>query len=165
MIGRTPEFLGKKIGPEGNKMVVVYALAGSLTVLVLTAIAISTKAGLAGLTNNHGSHGLTTILFAFASCFANKGHAFAGLSANTLLYNVMTAIAMMAGRYGLAIPALIFAGLFAQPSARPRTRGTLPTDSLSFGVLLTAFLILVTALSYLPVLALGPVLEYLLSTI
>jgi K+-transporting ATPase ATPase A chain len=162
MIGRTPEFLGKKIGPEENKMVALYALAGPLTILILTAIAISTKAGLAGLTTNHGPHGLTTILFAFASCFANNGQAFAGLSANTPFYNVMTAIAMMAGRYGLAIPALIFAGLFAQQSARPRTRGTLPTDSLSFGVLLTAFLILVTALSYLPVLALGPVLEHLL---
>ena len=74
----------------------------------------------------------------------------------------MTAIAMMAGRFGLAIPALAFAGLFAQQRARPRTLGTLPTDSLSFGVLFTGFLIVVTALSYLPVLALGPVLEHLL---
>jgi K+-transporting ATPase ATPase A chain len=162
MIGRTPEYLGKKIGPRENKMVALYALTGPLTILTLTAIAITTKAGLAGLTTNHGPHGLTEILFAFASCFANNGQAFAGLSANTPFFNVLTAIAMMAGRFGLAIPALMFAGLFAQQRARPRTLGTLPTDSLSFGVLLTAFLIIVTALSYLPVLALGPVLEHLL---
>ena len=162
MIGRTPEYLGKKIGPDENKMVALYALTGPLTILTLTAIAITTKAGLAGLTTNHGPHGLTEILFAFASCFANNGQAFAGLSANTPFYNIMTAIAMMAGRFGLAIPALAFAGLFAQQRARPRTLGTLPTDSLSFGVLLTGFLIVVTALSYLPVLALGPVLEHLL---
>jgi K+-transporting ATPase ATPase A chain len=162
MIGRTPEYLGKKIGPVENKMVALYALTGPVTILILTAIAISTKAGLAGLTTNHGPHGLTEILFAFASCFANNGQAFAGLSANTPFYNVLTAITMMAGRFGLAIPALIFAGLFAQQRARPRTLGTLPTDSLSFGVLLTGFLIVVTALSYLPVLVLGPVLEHLL---
>jgi K+-transporting ATPase ATPase A chain len=162
MIGRTPEYLGKKIGPRENKMVALYALTGPLTILTLTAIAITTKAGLAGLTTNHGPHGLTEILFAFASCFANNGQAFAGLSANTSFFNVLTAIAMMAGRFGLAIPALVFAGLFAQQRARPRTLGTLPTDSLSFGVLLTGFLIIVTALSYLPVLALGPALEHLL---
>jgi K+-transporting ATPase ATPase A chain len=143
-------------------MVALYALAGPVTILVLTAMAISTKAGLAGLTTNHGAHGLTEILFAFASCFANNGQAFASLSANTPFYNVLTAIAMMAGRFGLAIPALLFAGLFAQQRATPRSRGTLPTDSFSFGVLLASFLIIVTALSYLPALALGPVLEHLL---
>jgi K+-transporting ATPase ATPase A chain len=162
MIGRTPEYLGKKIGPIETKMVALYALAGPVTILALTAIAISTKAGLAALTTNQGPHGLTEILFAFASCFANNGQAFASLSANTPFYNVLTAIAMMAGRFGLAIPALTFAGLFAQQRAIPRSRGTLPTDCLSFGALLTAFLIIVTALSYLPVLALGPVLEHLL---
>ena len=162
MIGRTPEYLGKKIGPIETKMVALYALAGPVTILVLTAMAISTKAGLAGLTTNHGAHGLTEILFAFASCFANNGQAFASLSANTPFYNVLTAIAMMAGRFGLAIPALLFAGLFAQQRATPRSRGTLPTDSFSFGVLLASFLIIVTALSYLPALALGPVLEHLL---
>jgi K+-transporting ATPase ATPase A chain len=162
MIGRTPEYLGKKIGPGENKMVALYALTGPVTILTLTAITMTTKAGLTGLTTNHGPHGLTEILFAFASCFANNGQAFAGLSANTPFYNVLTAIAMMAGRFGLAIPALFFAGLFAQQRASPRTLGTLPTDSLTFGVLLTGFLIIVTALSYLPVLALGPVLEHLL---
>jgi K+-transporting ATPase ATPase A chain len=162
MIGRTPEYLGKQIGPSENKMIVLYALTGPVTILILTAIAICTKAGLAGLTTNTGPHGLTEILFGFASSFANNGQAFAGLDANTPFYNIMTAIAMMAGRFGLAIPALMFAGMFARQKERPRSKGTLRTDSFTFGALLTAFLIVVTALSYLPVLTLGPVLEYLL---
>jgi K+-transporting ATPase ATPase A chain len=161
MIGRTPEYLGKKIGPGENKMIVLYALTGPVTILILTAIAISTKAGLAGLTTNTGPHGLTEILFGFASSFGNNGQAFASLNANTPFYNIMTAIAMIAGRFGLAVPALCFAGLVARQKNRPPSRGTLRTDSLSFGLLLTTFLIIVTALSYVPALTLGPVLEHL----
>jgi len=161
MVGRTPEYLGKKIGPTENKMVMLYALAAPLLVLPLTAIAVSSRVGLSGLTTNTGPHGFTEILFAYASCFANNGQSFAGLSANTVLYNLTTALAMMAGRFGLAIPALAFAGLFARQKTTPTSSGTLPTDSLSFGVLLTASLVTVTALSYLPALALGPVLERL----
>jgi K+-transporting ATPase ATPase A chain len=161
MIGRTPEYLGKQIGPRENKMIMLYALTGPVTVLILTAIAISTNAGLAGLTTNSGPHGLTEIFFAFASCFGNNGQTFGGLSANSPFFNITTAIAMIAGRFGLAIPALVFAGLFAQQPARARSRGTLPTDSLSFGILLMVFLIIFTALSYLPVLTLGPVLDRL----
>jgi K+-transporting ATPase ATPase A chain len=161
MIGRTPEYLGKKIGPSENKMIVLYALTGPATILVLTAIALMTRAGLAGLTTNGGAHGLTEVVFAFASSFGNNGQAFAGLNANTFFYNITTTIAMMAGRFGLAVPALCFAGLAAQQKNTPPTRGTLRTDSLTFGALLTAFLLIVTALSYLPVLTLGPVLEHL----
>lgn len=162
MIGRTPEYLGKKIGPRENKMIVLYAIAGPISVLTLTAVAVAMKAGLAGLTTNSGPHGLTEIFFTFASSFANNGQNFGGLSANTSFYNITTAAAMMAGRFGLAIPALVFAGLFARQKITPRSIGTLPTDSLSFGLLLIVFLIIVTALSYLPVLTLGPVLERLL---
>jgi len=162
MIGRTPEYLGKQIGPNENKMIVLYALTGPITILILTAIAISTRVGLAGLATNTGPHGLTEILFGFASSFANNGQAFAGLSANTPFYNIMTAIAMMEGRFGLAVPALIFAGMFARQKERPRSRGTLRTDTFTFAALLTVFLLIVTALSYLPVLTLGPVLEHLL---
>jgi K+-transporting ATPase ATPase A chain len=162
MIGRTPEYLGKQIGPNENKMIVLYALTGPVTILILTAIAISTKVGLSGLTTNAGPHGLTEILFGFASSFANNGQAFASLNANTPFYNITTAIAMMAGRFGVAIPALMFAGMFARQKERPQTRGTLRTDTFTFGALLTTFLVIVTALSYLPVLALGPVLEHLL---
>jgi len=162
MVGRTPEYLGKKIGPPENKMIMLYALAAPLVILPLTAIALSSKAGLSGLTTNNGAHGLTTILFAYASCLANNGQAFAGLNANTPFYNVTTGVAMIAGRFALAIPALGFAGLFARQRKTPASLGTLPTDSVSFGVLLTACLIIMTALSYLPALALGPILERLL---
>ena len=162
MVGRTPEYLGKKIGPAENKMIMLYALAAPLVVLPLTAIAVSTRVGLSGLTVNTGPHGFTGILFAYTSCFANNGQSFASLSANTPFYNLTTALAMMVGRFGLAIPALAFADLFGRQRAAPSSSGTLPTHSFSFGVLLTMCLITMVALSYLPALALGPVLERLL---
>ena len=162
MVGRTPEYLGKKIGPAENKMIMFYALAAPLVILPLTAIAVSSRTGLSALTTNSGPHGFTAILFAYASCFANNGQAFASLSGNSTFYNVTTALAMMAGRFGLAIPALALASLFARQRNTPASSGTLPTDSVSFGVLFTACLIIMTALSYLPALALGPVLERLL---
>jgi potassium-transporting ATPase potassium-binding subunit len=161
MVGRTPEYLGKKIGPAENKLIILYALAGPVFVLSLTALAISTKAGLAGLTTNAGPHGLSEILFAYSSCFANNGQSFAGLSANSAFYNFTTVLAMLAGRFGLAIPALVCAGLFARQRNTPSSRGTLRTDGLTFGIFLTVCLIVVTALSYLPFLVLGPVLEHL----
>jgi K+-transporting ATPase ATPase A chain len=101
-------------------------------------------------------------LFAFTSCFANNGQSFASLSANTRFYNLTTSLAMMVGRFGLAIPALTFAGLFGRQRNTPSSSGTLPTHSFVFGVLLTICLIVMVALSYLPALALGPVLERLL---
>src|SRR6202047_1980054 len=162
MVGRTPEYLGKKIGPAENKMIMLYALAAPLLVLPLTAIAVSTRAGLSGLTVNRGPHGFTEILFAYTSCFANNGQNFAGLSANTPFYNLTTALAMMVGRFALAIPALALADLFGRQRSTPSSSGTLPTHSFSFGVLLTTCLIAMVALSYLPSLALGPVLERLL---
>ncbi|HXW54419.1 MAG TPA: potassium-transporting ATPase subunit KdpA [Candidatus Cybelea sp.] len=159
MIGRTPEYLGKKIGPAENKMIMLYALAAPLAILVLTAIAVSSKAGLSALTTNSGPHGLTSILFAYTSCLANNGQGFAGLSGNTPFYNLTTAIAMLVGRFGLAIPALALASLFGRQRNTPSSPGTLPTDSFSFGLLLTVCLIILMALSYLPSLALGPILE------
>jgi K+-transporting ATPase ATPase A chain len=162
MVGRTPEYLGKKIGPCENKMIMLYALAAPLFVLPLTAIALTTRAGLSGLTTNGGPHGFTEILFAYTSCFANNGQSFAGLSANAPFYNLTTALAMMVGRFGLAIPALALASLFGSQRNTPSSSGTLPTHSLLFGVLLTTCLITMVALSYLPALALGPVLERLL---
>jgi len=162
MVGRTPEYLGKKIGPAENKMIMLYALAAPLVVLPLTAIAVSSRLGWSGLTVNTGPHGFTGILFAFTSCFANNGQSFAGLNANTPFYNLSTALAMMVGRFGLAIPALAFASLFGRQGNTPSSSGTLPTHSFVFGVLLTLFLIIMVALSYLPALALGPVLERLL---
>jgi len=162
MVGRTPEYLGKKIGPPENKMIMLYALAAPLVVLPLTAIAVSTRLGLSGLTVNTGPHGFTGILFAYTSCFANNGQNFASLNANTPFYNLTTALAMMVGRFGLAIPALALADLFGRQRSTPSSSGTLPTHSFSFGVLLTTCLITMVALSYLPALALGPLLERLL---
>jgi K+-transporting ATPase ATPase A chain len=161
MVGRTPEYLGKKIGPCENKMIMLYALAAPLVILPLAAIALSTRLGLSGLTVNTGPHGFTGILFAYTSCLANNGQSFAGLNANTPFYNLTTALAMMAGRFGLAIPALALADLFGQQRNTPSSSGTLPTHSLVFGALLTVCLITMVALSYLPALALGPVLERL----
>ncbi|HXZ79982.1 MAG TPA: potassium-transporting ATPase subunit KdpA [Terriglobales bacterium] len=163
MIGRTPEYLGKKIGQAETKMMMLYALASPLLILPLTAIAVSGKAGVAGLVANGGPHGFTEILFAYTSCFANNGQNFAGLDANSVFYNLTTALAMTVGRFGLAIPALGFAGLVANQQSTPTSSGTLPTDSMVFGVLLTASLIIIGALSFLPAVVLGPALERLLS--
>ena len=162
MVGRTPEYLGKKIGPAENKMIMLYALAAPMIVLPLAAIALSTRAGLAGLTTNGGPHGFTEILFAYTSCFASNGQSFGGLSANTAFYNLTTVLAMMVGRFGLAIPALALAALFAGQRNTPSSSGTLPTHGFTFAVLLTVCLIIMVALSYLPALALGPLLERLL---
>ena len=161
MIGRTPAYLGKRIGPCESKMLMLYILAGSISILLFTALAVLTKAGLAGLVTNTGTHGFTEILFAYASSNANNGQNFAGLNANGAFYNLTTAITMMVGRFGLAIPALALAGLFASQQPTPDSAGTLPTNSLSFAVLLTSTALIVSALSYFPALALGPLLEHL----
>jgi K+-transporting ATPase ATPase A chain len=162
MIGRKPEFLGKEIGIPEMKLIMLYTLAGPLTILVLTAVAITTGSGLAGLTTNDGAHGLTEILFGYTSAFANNGQNFAGLSANSLFYNATTAVAMLMGRFALAVPALALAGHFARQGRRAVTLGTMPAHSLVFGVLLVATAIIVGGLSYFPALGLGPILEHLL---
>lgn len=161
MVGRKPEYLGKEIGVPEIKLLIVYTLAAPFVVLILTATAVSTVGGLAGLTTNDGAHGFTEILYAYTSAFANNGQNFAGLSANSTFYNLTTSIAMIAGRFGLAIPALALAGSFAQQGRRVLTVGTLPSDSFSFGVFLAGTAIIVGALSYFPVLTLGPLLEHL----
>jgi K+-transporting ATPase ATPase A chain len=161
MIGRKPEYLGKEIGIPEMKLIMLYTLAAPLAVLILTALAVVTSSGLAGLTTNDGAHGFTEIIYAYTSAFANNGQNFAGLSANSVFYNVTTALAMMLGRLGLAIPALALAGHFARQGRRPVTLGTLPTDSTAFGVLVAATVLIVGGLSYFPALVLGPVLEHL----
>jgi K+-transporting ATPase ATPase A chain len=161
MVGRTPEYLGKKIGPPEAKMLTLYVLASPLAVLPLAALAVATRAGLAGLTTNTGAHGLTEIVFAFASSLANNGQSFAGLSANTPFYNLTTALAMMVGRFGSAIPALALAGLFAAQPRRFGGEGAIRTDTVTFGALLLATALIVSGLSFFPALTLGPVLEHL----
>jgi K+-transporting ATPase ATPase A chain len=161
MVGRTPAYLGKKIRAPESKMIMLYILASPIAVLLFAALAVMTRGGLAGLVTNTGTHGFTEILFAFASANANNGQNFAGLNGNTAFYNLTTAITMMIGRFGLAIPALALAGLFAAQQPAPESAGTLPTTSTSFTVLLTATILIVSALSYFPALALGPLLEHL----
>jgi K+-transporting ATPase ATPase A chain len=162
MIGRTPEYLGKKIDPSEMKLLGLYTIIGPIGVLALTALAAGTASGLAGLTTNMGPHGLTEIIYAYASSFANNGQNFAGLSANSPFYNITTALTMLLGRFGLAIPALVLAGLFAKQTSRPMTAGKLRTDSLLFAMVIIGTAIIVVALTYLPALALGPIVEHLL---
>jgi K+-transporting ATPase ATPase A chain len=162
MIGRTPEYLGKTIGITQIKFIMLYTLASPVAILLLTAIAVATRSGLAGLTTNNGPHGLTSIMFAYTSSFTNNGQNFAGLSANSAFYNVTTAIAMMVGRFGLAVPALALAGSFAAQGRRPTTLGTMPTYTFTFGLLVVGTALIVGGLSYFPALVLGPVIEHLL---
>jgi potassium-transporting ATPase potassium-binding subunit len=161
MIGRTPDHLGKQIGPPEMKIIALYTLVAPVTILALTAIAVVTKAGLAGLTVDTAAHGFTEILFAYTSCFANNGQTMASLNANNLFYNMTTTVAMLAGRYALAILALALAGRFAAMPRRPPGLGTMASDTITFGVLLAGTAVLLGALNYLPALALGPLVEHL----
>lgn len=163
MVGRTPEYLGKQLGPPELKLIMLYTLASPMAVLLPAAWALGAKDGLAGLTTNTGPHGLTEIFYAYASCFANNGQSFGGLSANSPFYNLSTAFAMMAGRFGLAIPALALAGRFAHQGRRPVTTGTLPTDSFQFAGLIVATAVIVVGLGFFPALALGPLVEQLMA--
>jgi K+-transporting ATPase ATPase A chain len=161
MIGRTPEYLGKKITAAETRLVVLYALLTPTVVLVLTGVALATNAGRAGLVTNVGTRGFTEVLFAYASSMANNGQNMAGLNANSVFYNLSTAVAMLAGRFGLAALALALAGRFAAQRRWPTTSGTLPSDSAMFGALVFGTVLLVGALSFLPALALGPMAEAL----
>jgi K+-transporting ATPase ATPase A chain len=161
MVGRTPAYLGKKVTAGETKLVVLYALLTPAVVLILGALALTTKAGLAGLTTNNGPRGLTEVIFAYASSMANNGQTMASLNANSLVYNATTALAMLAGRFGLAAIALALAGRFAAQRRLATTSGTLPSDSFAFGVLVLGTVLVVGALNFLPALTLGPVLEAL----
>jgi K+-transporting ATPase ATPase A chain len=162
MVGRTPEYLGKQLTVVEMKLIGLYTVIGPIVVLGLTAVAVATEAGRAGLTTNTGAHGFTEILVAYTSSMANNGQNFAGLSANSPFYNVSTTIAMVAGRFGLAVPALALAGRFAQQGRKPLRDGVLPTDTPLFASLVIGAALVVGALSYFPALALGPIVEHLL---
>ncbi len=163
MVGRTPEYLGKQLGPPELKLIMLYTLASPVAILLPAALALMTCGGLAGLTTNTGPHGLSEILYAYTSCFANNGQSFGGLSANSPFYNITTAVAMMLGRFGLAIPALALAGRFAHQGRRPVTTGTLPTDTFQFAGLVLATAVIVVGLGFFPALALGPLVEQLMA--
>jgi len=160
MVGRTPEYLGKKIEPFDMKMVALTILVTPLLVLAGTAVAVVVAPGLAGLANP-GAHGFSEVLYAFSSAANNNGSAFAGLSANTPFYNAMLGIAMWLGRFAVIVPVLALAGSLAAKKRLAPTLGSMPThDGLFIGLLIGSVL-LVGALTYLPALALGPVVEHL----
>jgi len=161
MVGRTPEYVGKRLTPVETRLLAIYILIGPAAVLLLTALAVVAPAGVAGLTTNSGPYGLTELLNAYTSSFSNNGQTFGGLSANSLFFNLTTAVAMLLGRFGLAIPALLLAGAFARQPIRGATVGTLPTDTPLFGGVVIGTLLIVGALTYLPALALGPIVEQL----
>lgn len=162
MVGRTPVYLGKKISFGETRWLALYALLTPVVVLVLTAVAVVTTAGRAGLVTNTGSRGFTEILFGYASCMANNGLSMAGLNVNTVFYNGTTIIAMLAGRYGLAVLALALAGRFARQRLLPSSLGSLPNDNPTFGVLVFGTILLGGALCFFPALALGPIAEFFL---
>ncbi|MCO8612289.1 potassium-transporting ATPase subunit KdpA [Burkholderia multivorans] len=161
MIGRTPEYVGKKIESYEMKMVSIVVLLTPLLVLVGTSIAVLADAGRAGIANP-GPHGFSEILYAFSSAANNNGSAFAGLTVGTPFYNWMTAIAMWFGRFGTIVPVLAIAGSLAAKKRIAATSGTLPTHGPLFVVLLLGTVLLVGALTYVPALALGPGVEHLM---
>jgi K+-transporting ATPase ATPase A chain len=160
MIGRTPEYLGKKIQSFDMKMTSLAILVTPTLVLAGTAIAVLAAAGKAGMANP-GAHGFSEVLYAFSSAANNNGSAFAGLSANTHFYNVMLAIAMWFGRFAMIVPILAVAGSLASKKRLEVTAGTMPTHGPLFIVLLIMTVVLVGVLNYVPALALGPVVEHL----
>jgi K+-transporting ATPase ATPase A chain len=161
MVGRTPEYLGKKIESYDVKMSMLYVLIFPLIILTLTAIfVLSPTIGLSSL-NNAGPHGLTEILYAFTSGAGNNGSAFAGLNANTWWYNVVLGWDMLCGRLLMMIPVLALAGNLAQKKSVPPSPGTFPVNTALFTVLLVGVVVIVGALTFFPALSLGPILEHL----
>jgi K+-transporting ATPase ATPase A chain len=160
MVGRTPEYLGKKIEAYEMKMASLVILMPPAIVLIGTAVAVLAEGGKAGIANP-GAHGFSEILYAFSSAGNNNGSAFAGLSANTPFYNTVLGLAMLFARYWLAIPTLAIAGALAAKKTVPPGPGTLPTHTPLFAVLLVGVVVLVGALTFVPALALGPIAEHL----
>lgn len=161
MVGRTPEYLGKKIEAYEVKMAMLYALIFPFLILILTAIAVRLPSALNSL-NNAGPHGFSEILYAFTSATGNNGSAFAGLNANTLWYNTALGLAMLGGRFLMIIPMLAIAGSLARKKAVPPSLGTFPVTTPLFTVLLVSIILIVGALTFFPALSLGPVVEHLL---
>jgi K+-transporting ATPase ATPase A chain len=161
MVGRTPEYLGKKIEAQETKMATLAILIPSVAMLVGSAVAAVVPSGTAAIANN-GPHGLSEIIYAFASAAGNNGSAFAGLNANTPFYNLMLTGAMIIGRLGVILPALAIAGSMAQKKISPPGPGTFPTTGVLFVAVLAGVILIVGALTFMPVLTLGPIVEQML---
>jgi K+-transporting ATPase ATPase A chain len=163
MVGRTPEYLGKKIQSREIRMVMLAVLASPLVILVLTAIASVTPAGLKGL-NNSGPHGFSEILYAYSSTFANNGSAFAGLTGGSYFYNTTLGIATIIGRFAVIVPALALAGFLSERKVVAESAGTFPVATPLFVGLLISVILIVGALTFFPALALGPIVEHFLAS-
>jgi K+-transporting ATPase ATPase A chain len=159
MIGRTPEYLGKKIESREMKLAAIFILTTPFVVLCGTALAVMTDAGVAGL-GNPGAHGFSEILYAFSSAANNNGSAFGGLAVNTVFYNLSLGVAMWIGRYWPIVAALAIAGSLAAKKRIPVTEGTMPTHGALFIILLIGTILLIGVLNYVPALALGPIVEH-----
>jgi K+-transporting ATPase ATPase A chain len=160
MVGRTPEFLGKKLGPREMTISVTALLLPMITAVLLSAIAVSSESGLSGL-NNKSAHGLSEILYAYFSTAGNNGSAFAGLNSNTLFYNLTLSAALLAGRFATVIPALAIAGSLAVKKTVPDSSASFPTTGILFIVIVSGVIIIMGALTFFPVITLGPFLEHL----
>ena len=160
MVGRTPEYLGKKIEAKEVKMAMLAILCLPLVMLGGTAIALGVPSAVAGM-NNNGPHGFSEVLYAFTSVAANNGSAFAGLSANTMFYNVLLAAGMLIGRFFVIVPAMAIAGSLAMKKTIPASAGTFPTTGGLFVGLLVGVILIVGGLTFFPALALGPIVEHL----
>jgi len=161
MVGRTPEFLGKKIESFEVRMAAIALLLPSGCILVSSALASISELGTTSI-NNFGPHGFSEILYAFASQAGNNGSAFAGLNSNTPFYNVLGGIVMLIGRFGVLVPLLAIAGSLANKNITPFSSGTFPTDTFLFGLLLFGTIMIVGALTFFPALVLGPIMEHFL---
>jgi K+-transporting ATPase ATPase A chain len=162
MVGRTPEYLGKKIEAREVKLAMLYVLVFPLVILGFAAWSSVAPYGLSSL-NNAGPHGLSEILYAFTSAAGNNGSAFAGISANTLWYNTALGLAMLAGRFLMIVPALAIAGVLAGKKPAPPGAGTLPTNGPLFSALLVGVVVIVGALTFFPALSLSPIVEHFLA--
>jgi K+-transporting ATPase ATPase A chain len=160
MVGRTPEYLGKKIQGAEMKLVVLYILFVPIAVLAFTAVSVVLKTALGSL-HNPGAHGLSEMTYAFTSMGNNNGSAFGGINGNTNWFNVTGGIAMLVGRFLLMIPVLAIAGSLGRKQTVPPSAGTFPTNTVLFASLLTGVVVIVVGLTYFPVMALGPVVEHL----
>jgi len=162
MVGRTPEYLGKKIEAYDVKMSMLYVLIFPLVILVLTAISVLAPGFGTSQLNNNGPHGLSEILYAFTSATGNNGSAFAGISANTYWYNTTLGLAMLVGRFLMIVPMLAVAGSLSQKKLVPPSLGTFPVTTPLFTILLVSVILIVGALTFFPVLSLGPIVEHFL---
>ena len=161
MVGRSPEYLGKKVEAFEVQMSIVAVLAPSLVILLFTAWAAVSQQGLSSL-NNQGPHGFSEILYAYSSAAGNNGSAFAGLNANTVFYNLTLGLGMLIGRFGIIIPVLAIAGNMARKNITPASSGTFRTDNGLFAGLLIAVILIVGGLTFFPALSLGPIIEHLI---